>query len=252
METRKLQELYEASPEAYRDGSERFDFDSSLYGAKSVKNALLKAQHDKCCFCESKVTHVAYGDVEHYRPKAGYRQAPDEPLGRPGYYWLAYDWSNLMFCCQVCNQRFKGNLFPLVDPALRARTHHDDLTSEAPLFLHPGIDDPAEYLDFREEYLFPIGGNPRGATTIEALGLNREPLAKVRRDHLALFRTLVDARKLLAIEVARQANPDPEFVKKMSELDALVARFVQDSAQYAAMARAALRSSGGLCKLLPA
>ena len=78
--------------------------------------------------------HIAYGDVEHYRPKAGYRQDAEDPLGRPGYYWLAYEWSNLLFCCQICNQRFKRNLFPLVDPARRAETHHDDLSSEQPLF----------------------------------------------------------------------------------------------------------------------
>ena len=76
-----------------------FDFDSSPT-AEVGEGHLLKAQHDKCCFCESKVTQVAYGDVEHYRPKAGYRQEHGAPLGRPGYYLLAYEWSNLMFCCQ--------------------------------------------------------------------------------------------------------------------------------------------------------
>ena len=102
----------------------------------------VKAQHDKCCFCESKVTHISYGDVKHYRPKAGYRQDPEEPLGRPGYYWLAYEWSNLMFCCQICNQRFKRNLFPLADPARRAETHHDDLSTKHAIFLHPGYRGP--------------------------------------------------------------------------------------------------------------
>ena len=246
MRLEELCELYDDSSEEYRDGSRRFDFDRSLYAAKSVKNALLKAQHDKCCFCESKVTHVAYGDVEHYRPKAGCRQAPGEPLGRPGYYWLAYEWSNLMFCCQICNQRFKGNLFPLADPARRAHSHHDDLSTEQAIFLHPGIDDPAEFLDFREEYLFAIDGNPRGETTIEALGLNREPLAKVRRDHLALLRALVDSRNLLAREVSRRAAPDPDLMEKLSELDALIVELVRDSAEYAAMNRSALCSAGAI------
>ena len=61
-------------------------------------------------FCESKVSHIAYGDVEHFRPKAGYRQRPEDPLVQPGYYWLAYEWSNLLFCCQLCNQRFKATI----------------------------------------------------------------------------------------------------------------------------------------------
>lgn len=106
-ETNRNRGAYEADPAAYDSGATTFSFDSGLYGHESVKAELIKAQHAKCCFCESKITHIAYGDVEHFRPKAGYRQHPDDPLGRPGYYWLAYDWSNLYLACQLCNQRFK-------------------------------------------------------------------------------------------------------------------------------------------------
>ncbi len=60
-------------------------FDSRIYAAKSVKAALRKAQHDKCAFCESKISHIAYGEVEHFRPKAGYRQTVNDPLTQPGY-----------------------------------------------------------------------------------------------------------------------------------------------------------------------
>jgi uncharacterized protein (TIGR02646 family) len=243
-ETQRLCNLYDASPVDYQDGSKKLDFDSSLYAAKSVKNALLKAQHDKCCFCESKVSPIAYGDVEHYRPKAGYRQNADDTLGRPGYYWLAYEWSNLLFCCQMCNQRFKRNLFPLVDPGRRAETHHGDLSSEQPLFLHPGIDDPALFLDFREEYLFAIDENPRGASTIEALGLNREPLARMRRDHLVLFNALFELRTMVANKVSGQDAPDVELVRKHTELDVQIERYIRDSAQYAAASGATLRAAG--------
>ena len=100
---------FDVAPNDYLAGNKTFEFDRSLYAAKSVKKALVKAQHEKCCFCESKVTDVAYGDVEHFRPKAGYRQTGTDPLGRPGYYWLAYVWENLFFSCQLCNQRFKAS-----------------------------------------------------------------------------------------------------------------------------------------------
>ena len=73
---------YDGAPQDYRSGTKTFQFNRDIYAAKSVKNALLKAQHDKCCFCEAKVTHVAYGDVEHFRPKADFRQNPNDPLGR--------------------------------------------------------------------------------------------------------------------------------------------------------------------------
>ena len=180
-----------------------------IYGAKSVKNALKKIQHDKCAFCESKVSHIAWGDVEHFRPKAGYRQDPDDPLIRPGYYWLAYQWSNLLFCCQLCNQRFKGNQFPLLDATRRAKSHHDDINNEQPLFVHPAMEDPSLFLEFRAEYLLASGGNMRGKATIEALGLNREELVEAHRDFLAQIKVLIECRKQFANQLA--SNPAPHY-----------------------------------------
>ncbi len=87
-------------------------------------------QHDKCAFCESKVSAIAYGDVEHFRPKAGYQQSHDDDLQRPGYYWLAYEWSNLFFSCSICNQQGKRNVFPLANPRRRATCHRDDIGLE--------------------------------------------------------------------------------------------------------------------------
>ncbi len=83
VETDKNCAAYEADPAVYDSGAETFNFDSGIYGHESVKAALIQTQNKKCCFCESKITHIAYGDVEHFRPKAGYRQYPDDPLGRP-------------------------------------------------------------------------------------------------------------------------------------------------------------------------
>ena len=183
-EATNLCAAFDASESQYRNGTETFDFNSKIYGAKSVKKALLKAQHDKCCFCESKVTPVAYGDVEHFRPKAGFRQNPDDELGRPGYYWLAYEWDNLYFSCQLCNQLYKKNLFPLKNPARRARSHREDVSREEPEFIDPGKTDPAQFIGFREEYLFAINDNSVGQTTITELGLNRDALAEERRDLL--------------------------------------------------------------------
>jgi hypothetical protein len=95
--TRRLCKQYDAEPEAYQSESKPklFKFNSKIYGSRTVKNALRKAQHEKCALCESKVSHIAYGDVEHFRPKAGYRQKPGDRLVQPGYYRLAYEWANL-------------------------------------------------------------------------------------------------------------------------------------------------------------
>ncbi len=86
------------------------DFNSKIYGHRKVKEALIHSQAGKCCFCESMFRHIGHGDVEHFRPKAGWVQA-DEPLNKPGYFWLAYDFDNLLLSCEICNQIHKKKIF---------------------------------------------------------------------------------------------------------------------------------------------
>ena len=76
------------------DAGELLSFDRAVYGAPEVKQALSSAQHDKCCFCESKLGHAQFGDVEHYRPQGRRTTGPGCPAAT-GYYWLAYTWENL-------------------------------------------------------------------------------------------------------------------------------------------------------------
>ena len=234
---------YDGDPRAYRNGKKSFAFDHSIYGHKTVKNALKKAQHSKMRFCESKVSHIAHGDVEHFRPKAGYRRRPNGRLIRPGYYWLAYEWSNLLFCCQICNQRFKGNQFPLADEANRATSHHEAIKGEQPLFLDPSVEDPESVLEFcdgRDGHLFrEDGGHPRRKVIIEALGLNRADLAEVRRDALSQIIQLIECRELIAKKATD--HPDSALRKKLAEIDRHFKRCVSNSAQYSSMTRALLR-----------
>jgi hypothetical protein len=107
-------DAYSLNPSAYEANTGKFDFASSIYAHESVKEALIKAQHQKCCFCERIVGKN--GDVEHFRPKGAYQQAQGESLKYPAYYWLAYKWENLYLSCSSCNSRHKKNLFPLQDP----------------------------------------------------------------------------------------------------------------------------------------
>jgi hypothetical protein len=58
-ETRQDCADYDKSPDDYRSGTIKFDADSKIYGAKSVKNALLRAQYDKCCYYERKLSASA-------------------------------------------------------------------------------------------------------------------------------------------------------------------------------------------------
>jgi uncharacterized protein (TIGR02646 family) len=240
--TQALVATYDSTPEDYSTGAKTFnDFERSIYAADEVKNALRSAQHDKCAFCESKITHISYGDVEHYRPKAGYKQRDAEALRQPGYYWLAYEWANLFFCCQLCNQRFKRNLFPLKDGRRRARPHKRDHSKEEPLLIDPSAQDPARYLEFRTHYVHAVGGCREGATTIEVLGLNREELAEKRADYLRQIRQLVQARD--RIRSAADAAPAPGDDAILRELDDAIRACTDDSSEYAAMIRAFLAAS---------
>jgi len=196
---------YAADSAAYDAGARTFTFDSSVYGAKTVKAALIKAQSGKCAFCESKFTHVAYGDVDHYRPKAGYVSDENGQLRRPGYYWLAYEWRNLYASCQICNQRFKKNWFPLVDEAARARNHLSDIAIEMPLLLDPGGDEaPDRHIEFAREVPRSRGRSNRGQTTIRILGLDRFELNDAR---LALYRKLDKLAKALRVLESEALDP---------------------------------------------
>lgn len=235
---------HDANPSDYASGAKRFEFDRAIYAAPEVKRALRRARSDKCCFCEAKVTHVSPGDVEHFRPKAGYRQRPKDPLSYPGYYWLAYEWTNLFLCCEICNRRGKQNLFPLIVPAARANPRGRAISAEQPLFIDPTTDDPEEHIEFRDERACPRDGSRRGRMTIDALQLNRAELRSDRLHYLRLLRKLKGERDRLAVRVRRvnaagKAVPRDE-IARLKELDELFAELQLPSAEYAAMARAFL------------
>lgn len=168
-----------------------FNFDSTIYGHLEVKDKLSHLQNNKCCFCESKIGHISYGDIEHFRPKAGWVQ-DNEPINKPGYYWLAYDWDNLLLCCQKCNQRFKKNYFPIKNSFQRATSNLSDLAAEQPLFIHPVNEDPAYFISFNDEIPVGVDSDGRGSETIEKLGIDRELLNEQRRKTLNMIRTLCD------------------------------------------------------------
>lgn len=184
-----------------------------IYNHAKVKAQLRADQHDKCCYCESLFTNTSYGDVEHFRPKAGYQQVWEGPLHKPGYYWLAYEWSNLFFSCQICNQECKGNYFPLANhTAARAKTHHNDIGQEQPLLLNPALDTPSNHLSFVGDAIKAI--DARGAASIQGFGLDRPELIKSRADH---FKGLYYARLVGAFKFTLPLGPrEQEFLQELN------------------------------------
>ena len=67
---------------------------------KPAKDNLRKESLGKCAYCESLAATVAHCDVEHFRPKSI-------------YWWLAYCYDNYLFSCQLCNQSYKSDEFPV-------------------------------------------------------------------------------------------------------------------------------------------
>ncbi len=98
--------------------------------------------HGKCWYVECKNPGTD-DDIDHFRPKLGVK----EDLAHPGYYWLAFDWTNLRLSCHRANRPRvnpegagtggKGGHFPLVDPATRAFTPGEGRGQEVPCLLDP-------------------------------------------------------------------------------------------------------------------
>lgn len=140
-----------------------------------LREAVLPLTYHKCAFCESGLDVDAYTCIEHYHCKSIYKH-------------LAFEWENLLPCCQICNTT-KGD--------------HDHQNS----LLKPDDENPEDFLTVHPDTgaVEPAGGlNPdqefRATETIRIMGLNRLRL-RLKRKKL---------QKWLRIWV-RDANQDPKF-----------------------------------------
>jgi uncharacterized protein (TIGR02646 family) len=220
---------YDADPAAYRSGKKPISVDRDIYGAKAVKSALMKAQHDKCCFCERKITPSDHGDVEHFRPKGSVRQDLETGILPLGYYWLAYTWTNLLVSCSKCNTTHKGTQFPLWNPNQRARTHHDPIEDERPMLVDPASEDPREHIRFRGDAPEPL--TARGEATIRVLGLDREAgLSEVRLQRFNELRLICRTLKLLE---AKQIEGDETFAGEVCQT---IGRSITAESEFSSMA----------------
>lgn len=160
------------------------DIKPELYKGKDIKDTLCQDQHSKCAYCECRL-NGDFGHIEHFRPKAGYSVPPGRNLHKPGYYWLAYDWKNLLLSCSKCNTSYKANHFALEDDSQRDIAHRN-IENEVPLLINPAEEDPALYIEFHQHIAAPkiIDGeeSKKGRYTIELLQLNnRRDLVEYRR-----------------------------------------------------------------------
>lgn len=188
---------YDACPQDYRSGKKKLTKSKrSIYASKQVKNGLSEAHHNKCCYCEKIFLAAINLAVEHFRPKTGVRQSRKHKEERPGYYWLAYDWENLLLSCHDCNSTYKQTLFPLANPKRRARSHHGDTDAERSLLVNPTAQEPRDHIRFLNDAPEPVTNI--GRVTIEVLQLRRPSLREDRLKKIAILRFYRDIAKLAA------------------------------------------------------
>jgi len=198
---REAEEARDQLVKAVAAGS-KVEIKAELY--KKMKQVIFQAFNGKCAYCETRIVGSDQvgldqpGDVEHFRPKGRVvgddgkeiqvRSKKGDLANHPGYYWLAYDWTNLLPSCATCNRPAKtpeGKLIGKWDrfPVRKARaTEPGDEAQEEPLFFNPLRDRPEEELVFDEETGVIAGTSDRGKASVEMLGLNREGLRSGRRD----------------------------------------------------------------------
>jgi uncharacterized protein (TIGR02646 family) len=239
-------------------------FDYKIYSDSEVKDALVKLFKSKCAYCESTFLHVYSGDVEHFRPKGEIEEAlPDT---KPGYYWLAADWDNLLLSCRNCNQKLthslygvnakktmgKMNQFPLSDPTryVRQHSHVNGIGDEEAfrLLLNPCLDNPEEHLEYGKEGIIRPKKDEHGVssikgwTSIEVYVLQRVPLVQARERVLIDIQAQIQRVKEATHNFSQFLN-DPNtalrfyFEKILKRELERLKRFLNPEEQYVGMAR---------------
>ena len=125
------------------------------------KDALRQASSDKCMYCESKISHIYYGDVEHIKPKETYPQ-------------FEFVWENLGYVCAKCNGK-------------KLNKYDDNCP-----YINPYEESPADFIAPFGELLRQFRGNERGEYTILEIDLNRSELAEKRLNRMRVIANLID------------------------------------------------------------
>ena len=197
-------------------------FKHKIYSNPQVKDALIELFKEKCAYCESRFLHVYSGDVEHFRPKG---KIADAPNPKPGYYWLASNWNNLLLSCRNCNQKLRhltvGNSkketmgkmdqFPLDTNGIHVQSHEHDISTEEPfrLLINPCIENPEDFFkyDIDSGVIIPkpLNGKEKkmAEESIRVYVLQRVPL--------------VQARERKSIQILAQIQRVKEAVKNVSD-----------------------------------
>lgn len=170
-------------------GEKPTDTEKGRYRHVDIKAALIAETHGKCAYCESKLRHITYGDIEHVTPKSKHPSR-----------W--FDWTNLTLACDVCN------------------TEKDEFVGDHDTFVDPYAVDPEEHFWHMGPTIFPSPGSDSAVRTERLLKLNRPELVE-RRDarlkallkHLDVIARVKDpeTRRILVADFFEEMAPSKEF-----------------------------------------
>lgn len=144
-----------------------------------------KPFYRRCAYCERDLNDL--DALDHYRPAKKITNIRNKVIqNHEGYYWLTYEWKNLLPACNLCNTVVKrdgeptgkGNRFPLEFEDARAKNPGEE-KNERPLLLNPTIDNPDEHFeyDFVDSRIISKAESKKGDMTIRILGFHiREEL----------------------------------------------------------------------------
>ena len=168
---------------------------------QEVVEALGNLYQWKCAFCESK---RFIPQIEHFRPT---RSVTGNNPSNMGYFWLCYEWTNLLPVCSECNKE-KLNSFPIltnprvVSPKFLLSGDLDTnaniyterpLINEDPELLHPEYDDHVQtcFSFDSKGKIKGIDPQGRGKKTIEEIGLDNKDLNFFRQKEIDICEYII-------------------------------------------------------------
>lgn len=179
------------------------------YNSRDVRQILKRYFGLKCIYCESSPIATSTFRIDHFRPKKSIKEVP----GHKGYYWLAYEWSNLMQSCQLCNGS-KSNYFPLKSESSRVseitpsaldlvnrKPDKSPLSGEQRLLLNPELDEVEIHFTFNPDGTI-YGTTDEGKISIKYYDLKRDDLVYSRKKiNDNLLRVVKEALKDFEIDI---------------------------------------------------
>lgn len=152
---------------------------------------LSRAFSNKCVYCERVLGKARDRELSLIRPSQLECEHSEKP-GQDHYWWLNWEWSNLVLTCHQCNWN-KGASFPIAGSQVKVGGRGLSLQNEKPLLLDPCLDFPDEHLLFKDDgEVVAADGSIEGRTTIDILDLNRSELVQARRIEADKLQKIVD------------------------------------------------------------